>query len=126
MTSNDFRRCALSMPAAVEAQHMGHPDFRVGGKIFATLGYPNDEWGMVKLSCVDQEKFVGATPGVFVRVKGAWGRAGATSVLLSGVTANKLQRALTAAWRFSMPVSAGSEKKAKASKTPTPQGRGRA
>jgi hypothetical protein len=125
MTSNDFRRCALSMPAAVEAQHMGHPDFRVGGKIFATLDYPERGWGTVKLKPEDQEGFVRAAPDIFVPAKGAWGRAGATSVLLSGITAAGLRKALTAAWKYSAPASADS-KKQKASMPPTPRARRRA
>ena len=104
MTSNDFRRVALSLPAAVEAEHMGHPDFRVGGKIFASLGYPGDGWGTVKLSPSDQETFVRSAPDVFTRVKGAWGRAGATSVHLESVNSRSLRKALTAAWNFTVPT----------------------
>jgi len=106
MTSHDFRRCALSMPGAVEAAHMGHPDFRVGGKIFATLGYPEDGWGMVKLSPKDQENFFRSAPQVFVPANGAWGRAGATTVRLSAVAAARLRKALTAAWNFTAPPAA--------------------
>ena len=60
MTVEDFRRIALSLPEAVENSHMGHPDFRVRGKIFATLGYPDDSWGMVKLTPDQQESMVDA------------------------------------------------------------------
>jgi hypothetical protein len=71
---------ALSLPEAVEASHMDHPDFRVRGKIFATLGYPDEDWGMVSLSPTDQQLLVLAEPGVFVPANGAWGRRGATNV----------------------------------------------
>jgi hypothetical protein len=99
MTPETFRRMALSMPETTEVGHMGHPDFRVGGKIFATLGYPDDKWGMVKLTPEQQEALVTAEPLVFVPVKGAWGRGGATSVSLRVVKAKSLRLALTTAWR---------------------------
>ena len=88
MTAEQFRRLALSFPETVESSHMNHPDFRVrGGKIFATLAYPDKKWGMVKLTSEQQEEFVRAEPGVFVPVKGGWGRGGATSVLLRAAKA---------------------------------------
>src|SRR6266571_1731833 len=80
MTVREFRSIALSLPQVSEAAHMGHPDFRVGGRIFATLGYPRSGWGMVKLTREQQELFVRAQPVAFAPVKGAWGRAGATNV----------------------------------------------
>lgn len=82
---------------------MGHPDFRVGGKIFATLGYPNDEWGMVKLTPDQQARLYEAEPEVFVPVKGLWGRRGATSVRLKTVKADSLRSALAAAWQNTAP-----------------------
>ena len=82
---------------------MEHPDFRVGNKIFATLGYPDAGWGMVKLSSRDQMQFVESESKAFVPVKGAWGRQGATIVRLSAVTKTSLQRALIAAWRNRAP-----------------------
>src|SRR5947199_3289957 len=65
MTAREFRSLALSLPRASEAAHMGHPDFRVAGRIFATLGYPRSGWGMVKLTPEQQELFVRAQPAVF-------------------------------------------------------------
>jgi hypothetical protein len=103
MTANDFRRLALSRPAAEEAAHMGHPDFRVGGKIFATLGYPDASWGSIGLTPEQQEFFVGAEPKMFVPVKGGWGRRGATSVRLRAARAGPVREALTAAWRKRAP-----------------------
>ena len=78
MTANDFRKLALSHPETEEPQHMDHPDFRVAGKIFATLGYPDQTRGMVKLSPEDQHYFSKDYPDTFVPVKGTWGRRGAT------------------------------------------------
>ena len=75
MTPKEFRHLALSFPEAIESAHMDHPDFRVGGKIFATLGYPNENSAMVKLSPDDQKEFVGSKPDVFEPAKGAWGSA---------------------------------------------------
>ena len=99
MTTQDFRRIALSLPEASENAHMGHPDFRVCNKIFATLGYPDEEWAMVKLTPEQQASFVRAEPGVFAPVKGGWGRRGATNVRIDGADEAILRHALVAAWR---------------------------
>jgi hypothetical protein len=104
MTDDSFRRLALTMPEAREAGHMGHPDFRVGGKVFATLGYPNERWAMVKLTPEQQEAFVAADPAAFAPVKGGWGRQGATSVLLARAKVASLRTALMAAWRNVAPA----------------------
>jgi YjbR len=97
MTADDFRKLALSFPDAAEGRHMHHPDFRVRGKIFATLGYPDERWGTVMLSPEQQQEFVSDAPKVFVPAKGAWGRAGATTVNLRAVTKAVLLPALEAA-----------------------------
>lgn len=99
MTPNDFRRLALSFPQAVEAEHMNHPDFRVAGKIFATLAYPDKTFGMVKLPPLDQDRFVQQSPEVFTPVPGYWGKNGATHVHLKKATKKTLQPALEVAWR---------------------------
>jgi hypothetical protein len=99
VTAADFRRIALSFPEATESAHMDHPDFRVGGKIFATLGYPEKGWGMVKLPPKQQVFFIEAEPDVFAPAKGAWGLRGATTVRLSAAKKASLRRALAAAWR---------------------------
>jgi hypothetical protein len=99
MTLEGFRRLALSLPQACEVGHMGHPDFRVGGRIFATLGYPDAGWGMVKLTPEQQEAFVSAEPEVFRPVKGGWGRGGATSVRLRAAKSKSVRVALAVAWR---------------------------
>lgn len=102
MTVAQFRRIALSMPEAAEGAHMGHPDFRVKGKIFATLFRRDDnEWGMVKLKPEQQRHFVEAKPGVFAPVKGGWGRQGCTQVRLDAVSKAilpALRSAMFTAW----------------------------
>ena len=103
VTANNFRKLALSLPETEERQHMNHPDFRVAGKIFATLGYPDKTRGMVKLSPEDQHYFSKDYPDVFIPVKGAWGRRGATSVQLKAATKEVLAKALRAAWRNTAP-----------------------
>jgi hypothetical protein len=103
MTPNEFRELALSFPEAVESAHMRHPDFRVGGKIFATLGYPDEDSAMVKLSADEQNEFVRTSPGVFTRVKGAWGRQGATNIYLPAATIRIVRKALSAAWHNTAP-----------------------
>jgi hypothetical protein len=90
---------ALRLPETIEAAHMGHPDFRVGGKIFATLGYPRRGYGMVKLRPTQQEDFMRAAPDAFAAAKGAWGAAGATTVNLRAVKVREVREALRAAWR---------------------------
>jgi hypothetical protein len=103
MTAADFRKLALAQPEAEEHAHMDHPDFRVGGKIFATLGYPDKSCGMVKLSPEEQHYFSKAAPEVFVPVKGTWGRRGATSVHLKAAKKETLSEAIQAAWRNTAP-----------------------
>jgi hypothetical protein len=104
MTQDGFRKLALALPGAEESAHMGHPDFRVRGKIFATLGAPDAEWGMVKLTPEQQEGFVDFAPKVFTPVKGGWGLRGATNVRLGAATARTLRPALETAWRNVAPA----------------------
>lgn len=99
MTTEAFRRLALSLPEAAEVGHMGHPDFRVGGKIFATLGYPDAGFAMVKLTPDQREAFVSAEPDVFAPVKGGWGARGATTVRLHPAKVRSVRVALSLAWR---------------------------
>src|SRR5438128_9428803 len=103
MTPNEFRELVLSFPEAIESAHMRHPDFRVGGKIFATLGYPNKDSATVKLTREEQKEFVRRNRGVFTPVKGAWGRQGSTNVYLPAATTDIVREALTAAWRNTAP-----------------------
>ncbi len=99
MTADDFREMALALSDTTESAHMNHPDFRVGGRIFATLGAPDAAWGMVKLTPDEQEVFVAIDPGGFRPVPGGWGRKGATHVLLGKAKRKVVADALAAAWR---------------------------
>src|SRR6267143_6574275 len=98
MTANEFRRLALGLPDVAEAAHMGHPDFRVASKIFATLGYPQLGWGVVCLTPEQQELFVRTEPKTFVPVKGGWGRKGSTHVMLRAAKKAAVREALSVAW----------------------------
>jgi hypothetical protein len=100
MGADTFRRIALSLEGAVEMEHMDHPDFRVNGRIFATLAYPSDGSGMVKLTPEQQAEFMSAEPGAFEPCSGAWGRQGCTNVNLGSVTERTLRRALETAWKL--------------------------
>ncbi len=97
-SADDFRRIALSFPGAEEKAHMGHPDFRVGGKIFATLGSPDAGHGAVMLLPEQQELAIEAEPEAFSLAAGAWGRGGSTVVVLATVSDEWLERALEWAW----------------------------
>lgn len=99
MTAAQFRRIALSFAGAEEKSHVNHPDFRVNGKIFATLEYPDKQHGMVKLPPEHQHEFTHSEPEAFSCVNGAWGRQGATSVLLTLASEASVKRALEIAWR---------------------------
>ena len=103
MTPNQFRRLALSFPESAEQSHMGHPDFRVRGKIFATLNYPSKGWGMVKLTPDQQQEFVKMDGKTFVPVKGKWGQQESTNVELKSAREELLAEALEAAWRNAEP-----------------------
>ena len=102
MTANEFRILALSLPEAVEDEHMGHPDFRVRGKIFATLG-SDEVRGMVKLNADQQSLFVRSDPKVFRPLTGSWGRRGCTHVWLDAASEPAVRQALVAAWRNTAP-----------------------
>ena len=78
--------------------HPGHPDFRLGGRIFATMGYPDAGWAALKLTPDQQARWIDAEPDVFVPMKGAWGKQGCLVNLRAAKTA-AVRRALTAAWR---------------------------
>lgn len=99
MTPEAFRRIALALPDSEEREHMDHPDFRVEGKVFATLGYPDRDWAMVRLYPDQQKDLIAAAPLMFAPVKGAWGEKGCTSVLLKEATEAQVKPALYAAWR---------------------------
>jgi hypothetical protein len=97
MTSGEFRKMALEIPASIEQSHMNHPDFSVAGKIFASLGVPNESWGMVKLTPEQQRALIEKAPEVFKPCSGAWGRQGYTNVYLPSAKASVVRAALDAA-----------------------------
>jgi hypothetical protein len=105
MTPEDFRRIALDLPEATENSHQGHPDFRVRGKIFATLGWPDAGWAMVKLTPEQQELLTRAEPQIFAPVPGTWGQRGSTNMRLVRADSATTRSALTMAWRNIAPKS---------------------
>ena len=102
MTADEYRKIALGFPESSEESHMDHPDFRVKGKIFATLG-PGEEWGALKLTAEQQEFLIRAEPSAFKPASGAWGKRGYTIVTLSEVSEQDARHALTEAWRNTAP-----------------------
>ena len=98
MTARDFRRIALGMKDAIESAHMGHPDFRTSGKIFATL-HGDNKFGMVKLTPEQQQQFIADHPAVFAPESGAWGRQGCTAVRLDAADEEVVGEAMTFAWQ---------------------------
>ena len=98
MTAAQFRRLALSLPEAVESSHFSHPDFRVRNRVFATLGYPDPRYGMVRLTPEQQKELVRAAPESFRPAAGAWGRSGSTIVILSAIDVASIRPVLQAAW----------------------------
>ena len=98
MTSAGFRRIALALDGVIESAHMGHPDFRVNGRIFATLK-ADHQYGMVVLTPEQQAVLVQSHPAAFAPESGAWGRSGCTRVALKAVNEEVLGEALTLAWQ---------------------------
>ena len=98
MTAQTFRRIALGLTGAIESAHMGHPDFRAGGRIFATL-HQGEKTGMVKLTPEQQHLFISAHPQMFEPEAGAWGRQGCTRVYLQAANPEVVGEAMTLAWQ---------------------------
>ena len=98
MTVDDFRSLALSLPEASESAHMGHPDFRAHGKIFATLGYPDQRFGVVLLTPEKQREFILLAPDTFQPVPGGWGLKGSTRVVLEKADESRVEEALLTAY----------------------------
>lgn len=116
MTPQQFRKIALSLPDTVESEHMGHPDFRVAGKVFASLGAPSDEWGMVKLTTEQQQTSCEVNGDTFQPCSGAWGKQGYTNVNLAAAKTSDVRSALT----FSVENVMVSPSKKKPASKPTP------
>ena len=98
------------MDGAIESAHMGHPDFRANGRIFATL-YPDGESGMVKLTPEQQQQFIQEQSEAFVPASGAWGRQGCTTVKLAAVDEDTIGEAITLAWQNTKKPAAAKRKK---------------
>lgn len=114
MDAADFRRIALSLEGAEESSHMGAPDFRVGGRIFATLASESQGYGNLMLTPEQQADFVREQPDMFVPIAGGWGRMGATHIRLAAANEDVLAGALRAAWKLRI------EKNSKARRTKGP------
>jgi len=113
MTPEQFRRLAVNSPGAEQHEHHRHPDFRIGGKIFATMGYPDETRAMVKLTPEQQSEFIHDHPEVFSPSAGKWGEQGCTNVALRKATKAVMQRALEAARQKAMWAALAGGKRAK-------------
>ena len=114
MTPSDFRRIALSLEGAEEGSHMGSPDFRVGGRIFATLAAQAQGYGNLMLTPEKQAMFVAEEPGNFIPVHGGWGRNGATHLKLSAANEDLVYGALQTAWKLRIEKNRSAGKKTRA------------
>ena len=111
MDANDFRRIALSLKGVEEGSHMGQPDFRVGGRIFATLASEDLGYGNLMLTPEQKADFVKELPNVFVPIRGGWGRMGMTHIRLRAATEDILEGGLRTAWNNRIEKNAKSKKK---------------
>jgi hypothetical protein len=111
MRAADFRRIALSLEGAEEGSHMGAADFRVGGRIFATLASQKEGYGNLMLTPELQAEFVGELPKVFLPIHGGWGRMGMTHIRLAEASEDVMAGALRAAWKLRVEKNAGMKKK---------------
>ena len=98
MRPEDVRALALLLPGVIEAAHRGHPDFRISGRIFATL-WVEEERVVLKLDPADQERVVAEALDLFAPMPGAWGRRGWTNLDLWACEEDVLRDALLTAWR---------------------------
>jgi hypothetical protein len=118
MDAEDFRRLALSLEGAEEGSHMGQVDFRVGGRIFATLAAVQQGYGNLMLTPELQAMFVGEEPNVFLPIPGGWGRNGATHVRLAAANEDLLAGALRTAWKLRVDKNQKSRRKPGPAKAP--------
>ncbi len=109
MTVDDFRRIALSLEGAEEASHMGSADFRVDGRIFATLAAQAQGYGNLQLTPEQQAEFVREAPEIFIPIKGGWGRMGMTHIVLAKANMDVLEGALRAAWKLRVERNKGAQ-----------------
>lgn len=116
MDAKDFRRIALSFEGAEEGSHMGAVDFRVGGRIFATLASVKLGYGNLMITPEIQAGFVGEMPEVFLPIEGGWGRMGMTHIRLAAASEDVLAGALQTAWKLRVEKNAKTGKNAAAAK----------
>jgi len=127
MTPNDFRRIALGLPGAEESSHMGAADFRVGGRIFATLASQKEGYGNLMLNLEQQSAFIEELPDIFLPIKGGWGRMGMTHIRLANANEDVLTGALRVAWQLRVeknkksPAKKSSSKKTVVTKRSSPR-----
>ena len=114
MNVDDFRRIALNLDGAEEGSHMGNPDFRVGGRIFATLAAAKKGYGNLHLTPEQQADFVEELPHVFLPVVGGWGRSGWTHIALAAASEDVLTGALRVAWKLRVERNAATMRSRKA------------
>ena len=115
-SASDFRRIALSLEGAEEGSHMGAPDFRVGGRIFATLASQDQGYGNLMLTPQHQADFVRELPEVFLPIRGGWGKMGMTHIRLAKASEDVLAGALRTAWKLRVEKNARTKRK-----KPTPR-----
>lgn len=125
MNINDFRRIALSLPGVEESSHMGQPDFRVDGRIFATLASAKQGYGNLKLTLEQQAAFVEELPEVFLPIPGGWGRMGMTHIRLAAASEDVLAGALQTAWKLRSERNTNSGKKKPAPRERVPAAKNR-
>lgn len=123
MNAADFRRIALSLEGSEQGSHMGAVDFRVGGRIFATLAAVKQGYGNLMLTPEQQQAFVAELPGIFLPIPGGWGRMGATHIRLAQASEDVLSGALRAAWMVRRESNARVKGKAKAGKKESSKGK---
>src|SRR5260370_18664218 len=111
MKATDFRRIALSLEGAEEGSHMGAADFRVGGRIFATLASEDKGYGNLMLTPELQAQFVRELPDIFLPIHGGWGRMGGTHIRLAKSNEDVLTGALRTAWKLRAEKNKGTKKK---------------
>jgi YjbR len=117
MNAADFRRIALSLEGTEESAHMGSPDFRVDGRIFATLASQSEGYGNLMLTVELQQAFIADRPDIFLPIKGGWGRMGMTHIILAKADEDSLVGALTTAWKLRKEKSRKSQKQATKKRT---------
>ena len=124
MNAKDFRRIALSLPGAMEGSHHGAADFRVGGRIFATLAAEKLGYGNLMLTPEQQAAFVEELPEIFLPIAGGWGRSGSTHIRLAAANEDVLEGALRAAWtlRVEKNEQTGAKRRVKADRGKPPRG----